>query len=218
MIIIRINLKHVDYDSIAERFLPDLFKNVTEESKLSMKVANELLVKNKITNNIAKGILKIIPQSAKDKFAVDLLKENKNLIIISLNKRLKDNQIDIRIISFKIAEIHQGESGGIKVEIILEEINYNTLLKSILPKILMLISKKDEKHRNLVKVLMEMKELPVEMMSAALAVLTQEEKDEMLAKLFGIYQEDIVDMINQKVAEQQISVVISDIGVKAKIE
>lgn len=213
MISIKVNLLHVDYDNMVERFLPEVFKNVTEESKFSMKVANELLVKNKFTNRIAKGIVKIVPKNTKDKIAMDILRDNKVNIETQLNQWFMDNRVGLRIMDLQVKDFSQEGSDCIKIEVNLEEIDYSSLVKGLLPKILQSMSEKDDKQGSLGKILVDMKEAPGQMIEAALDVLPQSDKDELITKIFGVYKDDIIDIINQKITEQQITAVVSDVGV-----
>ncbi len=211
---IKFKLINIDYVNFADRYLPEAFGDVTEDSKLSMKIAHELLVKNKITNGIAKGILKIIPQQTKDKVAFDVIVQNKDKIIESINNYFSSNQITIIINDILIKEPSKAGYSMLKFEISLNEIDYNSVITNLLPMILNNMSMKDDKSGELAKVLLDMNEIPNQMIIAALNVLPQEAKDELVVKISSLYKEEIIDSLNHLVGEQHITAVVSDFILK----
>lgn len=215
MLIGEIDIYQVDYVNIAERFLPEAFKSVSDESKLSMRIGKEFLVNNKTTSNMAKGLLKIIPQQAKDSLALDLVTRNKDKIADSMNKSLIEKQIDIRIRKLNMIETNKAVKGMIKLEVILDEIDYESVIASFLPKLIQAMVEKGDKQGKLAEVLLGMKEVPNQMLTAALAVLPQEAKDELVVKIMSIYKEDIIDSLNHMANEQQITAVISEVNIKS---
>jgi hypothetical protein len=212
MLKLKAKLIKVNYEKIADRFLPDLFKNITEDSKLSTKIANELLVKNKVTNGIAKGIIKLMPQKAKASITLDIITRNLDEITESINQFFESNQITIRIIDIKIKEGSEAVHDMIKLEVTLDKIDYNSVFATILPKMLTSMSTKNDKNGELAQLLLGMEEIPVRMLTASLDVLPQEEKDDLLVKILSIYKVDILSFLNQVLSEQQIAADISAIN------
>lgn len=217
MLVGEIDIYQVDYVNIAERFLPDAFQSVSDESKLPMRLGKELLVNNKVTSKLAKGILKIVPQQAKDSLAFDLVTRNKDKITESMNKSLFEKQIDLRIRKLNMIETSRVVKGMIKLEVILEDINYDSVIASVLPKLMQAMVEKGDKQGKLAEVLLSMKEVPNQMLTAALAVLPQEAKDELVVKILSIYKEDIIDSLNHMANEQQITAVVSEVNIKTTV-
>ncbi|MDF2941334.1 MAG: hypothetical protein K0S01_192 [Herbinix sp.] len=215
MLKLKAKLIKVDYEKIAIRLLPDLFKNVTEDSKMSTKIANELLVKNKVTNGIAKGLIKIIPQKTMASVSFDLITHNLDKITESINKYFEGNYIALVILDMKIQESSNSEYEMLIVEITLKEIDYNLLIGNILPKLFLAISGTDDKTGKLAQLLLGMEEVPNKMLTAALDVLPQGAKNELLTKMFSIYRIDILKYMNKLVNQQQISAVVSNIKVES---
>ena len=214
MLKLKAKLIKVDYEKIANRFLPDLFKNVTEDSKLSTKIANELLVKNKVTNGIAKGIIKMIPQKTKASITVDLITHNIDNIRESINEYFEGNYIALEIVEIRIKESSKVGYDMIKLEITLKEIDYNSLIGNILPRLLINLSGTEDKTGKLAQLLLGLEEVPNKMLEAALGVLPQGEKDDLLIRMISIYKEDILKLINNLASEQQIAAEVSDLKIE----
>lgn len=213
MLKLKAKLIKVNYNKIADRFLPDLFKNITEDSKLSIKIANELLVKNKVTNGIAKSIIKIMPQKVKASITLDVITRNLDKITESINQYFESNQIAILIVDIKIKEGSEAVHDMIKLEVTLDIIDYNSIITTALPKMLMNMSLKNDKNGELAQLLLGMEEIPGRMLTAALDVLPQEAKDDLLVKILSIYKVDIVSFLNHIISEQQIATEVSVINI-----
>ncbi|MBH1941341.1 hypothetical protein I5677_10595 [Mobilitalea sibirica] len=99
----------------------------------------------------------------------------------------------------------------LKLELLLDEINYNALIESLLPKLLEDISKQDNKLGKVGQLLMDMKDYPIQMITAALDTLPQKSKNELIVNLISIYNEDITKGINHILEKQQISADVLDI-------
>lgn len=205
MLKIRTNLMFVDYNNLADRLLPELFRNVSEESNITLKLANELLVKNKVTNRLAKGVMRIVPQQAKDNVAYELLMRNKEKIVEGINKSLAENNIAIELSQLRMQDPQKSGKDMLKLELTVKDINYNQLIRNFLPKLLNGMAQQEEKQRELAKVFLELKEAPIMMLTAAFDILTQEEKETLTTKLLNLYSEEIMEVLNKKAEEQGIS-------------
>ena len=102
----------------------------------------------------------------------------------------------------------------IKVDIVLEEIDYNEVVNAMVPKLLEILSDKDTKLASISKVLTNMGSSPANMINAALNVLSQDQRNDLLANICTIYNDDIRELINQIMMEQQLSTAISDVKIQ----
>lgn len=200
----RIKLKIInhDYANIADRFLPDLLQEKTTEHKLSNRIANMLLVKDGSASKFAKGVIKIIPQRAKNNMAYNFITNNKDKIVESVNKYLVDSQFAISVAEMIIKDPDKVGNDMLKFEIILNEIDYNSVIENTLPKLFISMSEKSDKQGELAKVLLDMEEIPIKMIVAALDILPQQAKNDFIVKLQSIYNSDIIKFINNKVSEE----------------
>lgn len=101
----------------------------------------------------------------------------------------------------------------IKFEITLKDIDYGDLSYHYLPKVLNQMSKK-EKVSKLVRILGGMHNIMGTLAKAALAVLPQETKDEMVVKVFSGYKEEITSVVNGIIKEKNIKLQVTTIDLK----
>jgi hypothetical protein len=101
----------------------------------------------------------------------------------------------------------------LKLEMVLEEINYNELILSLLPRMLSNLSEKDDKSGRLGKVLSDMGNLPGNMITAALDALPQEEKNNLVVKILDIYKEEITQLVKNTMEKNHISVDLSELQI-----
>jgi len=214
----RIKLKIInhDYANIADRFLPDLLQGKVTDHKLSNRIANMLLVKEGSASKFAKGIIKIIPQQTKNNIAYDYITNNKDKIVESVNKYLEDSQTAISVADITIKDPDKVGNDMLKFEIILNEIDYISVIENTLPKLLISMSDKSDKQGELAKVLLDMEEIPIKMIVAALDILPQQAKNDLIVKLQTIYNDDIIKFINNKVIEERIIAEVATIKIENK--
>ncbi|MHB8131879.1 MAG: hypothetical protein ACYDEX_23145 [Mobilitalea sp.] len=212
----RIKLKIInhDYATIADRFLPDLLQEKTAEHKMSNRIANMLLVKDGSASKFAKGVIKIIPQRAKNNIAYDFITNNKDKIVDSVNKYLEDRQIAISVADMIIKDPDKAGNDMLKFEIVLNEIDYNSVIENTLPKLLISMSEKSDKQGELAKVLLDMEEIPIKMIVAALNILPQQAKNNLIVKLQSIYNNDIIKFINDMVSKENMIAEVTAINIE----
>jgi hypothetical protein len=72
----------------------------------------------------------------------------------------------------------------------------------------------EDKTGKLAQLLLGMEDVPNKMLDAALGVLPQDAKDDLLIRMLSIYKEDILKQINNLAKEQQIAAEVSDLKVE----
>jgi hypothetical protein len=213
MLKIRVMLVKVDYDQIAERFIPDAVEGSLESKHLSMRLAGKLLVKDGETSTLAKSVLRLIPQQAKDSFAYHLVLRNQNKIRESMNQYLMKEFRGLFIENLRLLDTEKAVYDVIKLEVTLNEIDYNQVLSQLAMKMIDNLSQKPEKSGRLAQVFLTLGDAPGEMVAAALSVLSQEAKDQLLVDLFKVYQEEVVESVNQALEQQGLSAQIEKLKV-----
>lgn len=152
----------------------------------------------------AKGIVKLVPHSWKDEVALFITNFNKERIIKEINTQLKKRDIDISVAQIDLSKFRTEGSRMLRLEVIVDEIDYNRLVKNTVPKLLETMAQSNDSKGALAKLLLE-KNLPVKMLTAALDTLTQEEKDELVVSIFNIFKGDIREALYKILEEQHIS-------------
>lgn len=213
MLKLRLKLVKVDYDQIAQRLLPEALEGSDESTSFSMRLAGKLLVKGGETSNLAKGVLKLIPQQAKESFAYQLILRNQERIREMFNQYLLKELDGIVIESLQILDTDKAVYDVIKVEFSLGEIDYNKVFGQLVMKLLANLSQKPDQSGRLARTFLALGDAPGEMVAAALSVLSQEAKDQLLVDLFTNCQEDVLTSLNHVLDQQGISAQVAKLTV-----
>jgi len=206
---IRMKLIEIDYEKLAERFLPELFDDDAEETGLAKRLAGKLLVKDGEASSFTKGLLKLIPNQVSNSVAYHLILSNQECIRLIINQALEKYLQGIAVTSLRFMEAKETAHDELKIQIELKEIDYNSVITRLLPKLLEGISSQPGKTGRLGKLLLTLGEKPEQMLAAALDILTQEEKDKLLKQIFDLYREDLIEGLNHVAEQQNISAVVA---------
>lgn len=152
----------------------------------------------------ARGIIKLVPHSWKDEVALLITNLNREKIIKEINTQLKKRDINISVAQLDLSKFRTEGSRMLRLEVIVDDIDYNGLVKNTVPKLLENMAQSNDSMGALAKLLLE-KNLPVKMLTAALDTLTQEEKDELVVSIFNIYKGDIKEALYRVLEQQNIS-------------
>jgi hypothetical protein len=216
MLTIRIKMIEIDYEKLAERFLPELFDHDEEETGLAKRLAGKLLVKDGEASSFTRGLLKLIPNQVSNSVAVHLILKNQERIRLMINQALENYLPGISVASLRFMEVKGTEHDELKIQIRLKEVDYHSVITRLLPKLLEGISSQPGKTGRLGKLLLTLGDKPDQMLAAALDILTQEEKDKLLKQIFDLYREDIVEGLNRVAVQQNISAVVAEIRLSLK--
>jgi hypothetical protein len=216
MLTIRIKMIEIDYEKLAERFLPELFDHDEEETGLAKRLAGKLLVKDGEASSFTRGLLKLIPNQVSNSVAVHLILKNQERIRLMINQALENYLPGISVASLRFMEVKGTEHDELKIQIRLKEVDYHSVITRLLPKLLEGISSQPGKTGRLGKLLLTLGDKPDQMLAAALDILTQEAKDKLLKQIFDLYREDIVEGLNRVAVQQNISAVVAEIRLSLK--
>lgn len=203
------HIYNTDYKYLLDYWLPRMLEN--SSNKLGLSIIKFLLINNHKPNFIAKQLASGLPQELKDTITAKLLMTADQKIIDGMNDAIRKNNISTEIKKMKIHNIVMGGKSMLKLELTLSEINYNQLMEQMIPTMLEKLQKKDSK---VASILSDMGNVPVQMITAAMNVLTQDEKNELIAKIATTYEGEISQAITETLHKQHIAVDIKDLQVK----
>lgn len=209
MLRLRLMLVRVDYDQIAKRLIPEALDGALESEKLSLRIAGKLLVKDGEASSLAKGVLRFIPPQAKGALAHQLVLRNRERIREELNKLLIRELPGLLLTELRIYDTEKGVYDMVKLEVSLKEIDYNSVPELLVMKLIGNLAQKPDKSGKLAQILLALGDAPGKMVSAALSVLPQETKDQLLVEMFMIYQEEVVESLNHMLQQQGFSAQVS---------
>lgn len=102
----------------------------------------------------------------------------------------------------------------IKLDVVLDEIDYNEVIDFIVPMLLSNLSKKDNKLGRLFAIVSDVDEITSDMLKAALNTPPQQKKNELIVSILTTYNEDIMKQINKVMDKNDIYVSISQVGIE----
>ncbi len=211
MITIRMKLIEVDYEKLAERFIPEVFIHDTEETGLTKRLVGKLFVKDGEASSFTKGLLKLIPDQVTNSAAHHLVLCNQERFQLLMNQALEKSLQGVKIDNLRFSDTERMVHDMLKLEIQLKEVDYTSVISQLLPKLLEGLSSQPGKTGRLGQLLLTLGEKPDRMLAAACDILTQEEKDTILEQIFEIYQEDITEGLNRAAEQQKIAAVVAEV-------
>jgi hypothetical protein len=182
-----------------------------ESESLSMRIAGKVLVKGGETSSLAKGVLKFIPLKAKGAFAYQLILRHRERIKEKLNQLLIQELPGLVLADLRILDTEKRVYDMVKLEVSLRDIDYNSVPEQLVMKLLDNLSQKPDKSGKLAQILLSLGDAPGKMVSAALSVLPQEAKDQLLVELSAVYQEEMIESLNHVLEQQGFSALVSKI-------
>ena len=213
MIKLLIKFIQVDYDQIAKLLLTEALEGAEESNRLSKRLAGRLLVKEGGTSPLAKGVLRLIPEQTKGSLAYQLILLNQNRIMSAINQSLLQKLKGLSLFDLQIIDRNRTVNDVIKLELTLNEIDYNTVCGQLIEKLLESLSQKEGQSGRLAQIFLGLGDVPSDMVAAALSVLSQEAKDQLLIDLFTSCQDDITEGINMVLEQQGISAQVEQVKV-----
>ena len=91
----------------------------------------------------------------------------------------------------------------VKIEIVLKNVDYGEIIYKILPDYINKI-KDQEDASKIIQILSGMVNVPGTIAKAALSVLPQEIKDELLVRVVNIYNEELLEKINTMLSKNEL--------------
>lgn len=98
----------------------------------------------------------------------------------------------------------------VKVEVVIKDADYGDILYRFLPKMLAGMKDKEDASK-IIQILSGMSNMPGTVAKAALAVLPQDVKDDLLVKVIDSYNEELKKKVNESIQKQGISCEVRDI-------
>ena len=213
MIKLLIKFIRVDYDQIAKLLLTEALEGAEESNRLSKRLAGRLLVKDGGTSPLAEGVLRLIPEQTKGSLAYQLILLNQDRIMSAINQSLLQKLKGLSLFDLQIIDRNRTVNDVIKLELTLNEIDYNTVCGQLIERLLEKLSQKEGQFGRLAQVFLGLGDVPSDMVAAALSVLSQEAKDQLLIDLFTGCQDDITERINKGLEQQGISAQVEQLKV-----
>ena len=187
-----------------------------------------LRINTQITRMDDRMIASLLHQLIKNRFQATLLEiiPNKTeLLLWILNhfrvrvlEYLSSILIKYRVIAniMNISATKNGSvKGMIKLEVVIDEVDYVKTVEGLLPILLEHLSKQEEPAK-LTGILLELGELPAQVMSGAIMAIPPEVRDVILAKFLNEYREEISEALTALLVQNRIKAEITSIKLDAR--
>lgn len=205
-------LSNIDYQELLRKISPLIEKTIDEDSSWSAKTTRLLLSEGGVFRKILEVMAKensIIP---KDKLVSMAIMANRDKIRRILNQAMSENHIPLQILRFVVDSKRDKEKSMLNIQVTLNDIDYNKVVELMVPKLLDMLSAKDEKLSQVVDLITKIEGMPNKLILAALDTLPQDTKDDLIAKIFAIYKDEIETMVNH-IVSKEVPVEISHIHI-----
>ena len=161
-----------------------------------------------VMRKLISGGITILPDSMKDVMVKRLFDLNRTAIISQINKMLSDNEIELVI---KDAVI-EGNSKLMKIQLDVDNVNYNQIIVKFLPQIIELIPK-NEKTTVFTDALDIVGDKLDEMVNDLLDNLDDKQKEQLLRLFVNHFSPKISSILNKLIASNDITAEINGISV-----
>lgn len=193
---IEFTAENINYSEIADKLL----------QLRSVKNGNSAFIS--LLKKIISGGIILLPQGIKDAMVIKLCNQHRNTIISKLNDLLSDKEIELEVRNV----ILEGGAKKMKIQLEVDNINYEQIIIKFLPQIIELIpqNEKTKVFTDALDIIHDERENIVKSLLQSI----NDEKKEALLKLFAAnYKQEISTMLNKLISDNNITAEISDINI-----
>lgn len=214
MLTCKLYIKDIDYNSVIDKLMPIITKELSDKDNVFFTVLKNIISRNDKPTGITKLLVSIIPK--KDDIVVSLLQQYAAEIVLYTNEVLSKYMLIADMKSLKTRTIERDGSKLIKLEITIDDIDYEQTIVNVIPIILEMLKKQNEIAGKAVSILSKNSELVENMVKAAIKEIPENKRDELVAGILMEYNKEIKDTTNQAIVENNIKAVIKEIAIQNK--
>jgi hypothetical protein len=204
MIITEIYVKKIDYDSLLRFMVPMLESGLANQSNPLLRMAAKVIGKDGEPTGFASFFVNAMPK--KEEIVAQLLPRFDEVMIRSLNAGMAEQGIHAEVSRIESKAISDGREATLKFGVVIDHIDYESIIDALLPGMLQKLSEKESK---LGRVLLGMNQLPASMLKAAIGVIPVNERDSLLVSILKEYKEDFINLLDTMLQEKKIKAEIS---------
>jgi hypothetical protein len=212
MLTCKVYIKDIDYNSVVDKLMPLIAQELLDKDNVFYTVLKNIISKNDKPTGITKLLVSIIPK--KDDIVVSLLQQHAAEIILYTNEVLSKYMIIASIKTLKTRTIERNGGELIKLEITIDDIDYEQTIVNLIPLILKMLNKQNGIAGKTVSILTKNIELVANMVKAAIKELPENKRDELLAGILMEFSKEIIDTVNQTAEQNNIKAAITEIVIQ----
>ncbi len=214
MLRVKAQVEEINYDSLVELMMPYLIKWLSEQDRLFYDVISKLISKEGRPNRFSKFIFSKIPK--KSELAVWILPRFNELLLEYCNTLLTHYQIIGKVMQIKVWTAERSNKSMLKIEIVVDELDYERTADNLLPVILQQLSEKEDESSKLPKLLISLKRLPRQVLQGAIRAIPKEERDDVTALFLNEYKDELTELMNKLLISNNIKAEVQSIHVDTK--
>jgi len=214
VIICRLYIKNIDYLSVVERLMPFITRELSDLSNVFTDIIKNIISKNDKPRAFTKILVSLIPN--KDELAVSLLQQYSYDILLYANKALHNLMIIAEIKSIKARTLDKACGRLIKLDIQIDDIDYEQTAVNLMPMTLDMIDKDSKIAGKAISIITKNYKFIEKMLRAALKDLPDDEKNEMLVNILREFRKEIIDAVNQAIVRNGVKAELKDINFVSK--
>lgn len=214
MIICRLYIKNIDYLSVVERLMPFITRELSDLNNVFTDIIKNIISKNDKPRAFTKILVSLMPN--KDELAVSLLQQYSYDILLYANKALHNLMIIAEIKSIKARTLDKACGRLIKLDIQIDDIDYEQTAVNLMPMTLDMIDKDSKIAGKAISIITKNYKFIEKMLRAALKDLPDDEKNEMLVNILREFRKEIIDAVNQAIVRNGVKAELKDINFVSK--
>jgi hypothetical protein len=164
-------------------------------------------------NRFTRFLVSTIPK--KTELAVWILPRFNEILKEYINNLLEKYQVAALVKGLKAETVERGYKKMLRVEFIIDEVDYEKTVDGLLPIVLQQLAEKEDESSKLPKILLKLKKLPRQVLGAAVRAIPKEQRDEVTALFLNEYKEELADTLNSILLQNSIKAEIKNIKVEA---
>lgn len=193
MLRLNAEVQDIDYDTLVDLILP-----FSKEGK---------------PNRFTRFLVSKIPK--KTELAVWILPHFNKILMEYINNLLEKYQVAALVKGLKAETVERGYKKMLRVEFIIDEVDYEKTVDNLLPIVLQQLAEKEDESSKLPKILLRLKKLPRQVLGAAVRAIPKEQRDEVTALFLNEYKEELTGTLNSILIKNSIKAEIKNIKVQA---
>lgn len=183
-------------------------KNIDPNSILGMIPADSPIFR--ILKKIIKTIPSIFIPAGTFIFDIPMIKRK---LLHELNVFLLEKKLALKVLGMQFKKVEREGQKMLKIDFLFNEIDYESVFGELLKIILESNVKKDGEVGDTLRYIVDLEDVPYNMLQAALETLPQEQKDEIVTQLLRINKNKIVSIINELAEKNNIKAELSSMDV-----
>jgi hypothetical protein len=186
--------KNIDYNTIVETAMPYLANWLSEQDNFFYEILKKMISKKGKPTAFSKILVTLMPK--KSEMAAAILPHFDDVLIEYLNNNLIKKYASARISSLKMDTVERRNDTMLRIEIKVEDIDYEKSASALFPLLLSKLSDKDEKTQKIAHLIEGLGELPNQVILAALGAIPVQQRDELAVKILSEFDLELVTTIN----------------------